>query len=104
MLDEHVELLEAAFVKKHLDPFSCRELALGVLRIYALLSSAHACGSATLDKFLDLFVLNTHINIFFILGKVSIFLMCASKTLPQIALLRRNCSPCGENSEIRGGI
>ena len=97
MLDKHVKLFKAAFVKKHRDPFACRELALGVLRVNSLLPSAHACGRSTLCKLLDLFVLNTHINIFFILGKVSIFLMCASKTLPQIALLRRKSSPCGES-------
>ncbi len=40
VLDEHVELLEAAFVEQQFEPFACGELAAGVLRLDALLAAA----------------------------------------------------------------
>src|SRR5262245_28339745 len=40
VLDEHVELLEGAFVQQKLDAFARRELAAPMLRVDALLSTA----------------------------------------------------------------
>ncbi len=42
MVHEHVEFLETARVEKHRNPLARRELALGVLGIDALLSSAES--------------------------------------------------------------
>ena len=47
MLDIGVELLERAFVEQHVEPFARRELALGMLRVDALLPPAQTgCGAA----------------------------------------------------------
>ena len=43
MLDEHVEFLKAAFVKKHRESLACRELAFSVLGVNPFLTASHAC-------------------------------------------------------------
>ena len=53
MLDEHVELLEAALVEQHVQPLTRGQLALGVLCVDALLAAADAGGLAAAFKFLD---------------------------------------------------
>ena len=53
VLDVHVELLEAAFVEQHLEPLARGQLALGVLRIDALLAPAHPRGGAAAFEFCD---------------------------------------------------
>ncbi len=63
MLDEHVKLLEASFVKEHGNSFTCRELAFLVLRIYPFLAAAHAGLGSALNQFFNLFLLDTHNNI-----------------------------------------
>ena len=61
MLYEHVELLEAAFVKKHRKPFTSRELAFLVLGVDPFLTSSHSRTCSAFYQFLDLFLLNAHI-------------------------------------------
>jgi hypothetical protein len=60
MLDEHVELLETPFVQQQGKTLACRELALLVLCVDALLPSAKARFCATFDKGCNLFLLYAH--------------------------------------------
>ena len=53
VLDEHVPFLEAAGVEEQLDPLARGELALGVLRIDALLAAAEAGARALGFELLD---------------------------------------------------
>jgi hypothetical protein len=49
MFHEHVELLEGALVEQKLDAFAGRQLALGMLRVDALLTAAEPrCGTPLL--------------------------------------------------------
>ena len=51
MLDIHVEFLERSLVEQHVEPFTRRQLALGMLRINPHLSAAKPCCSATAFEF-----------------------------------------------------
>jgi hypothetical protein len=48
MLDEHVPFLERSFVEEDLQPFACRQLALGVLGFDATLTAPGTRGGALL--------------------------------------------------------
>jgi hypothetical protein len=61
MLYEHVEFFEAAFVKKHCNPFPCGKLAFLVLCVYPFLTASHARRGPALYQFLDFILLNAHI-------------------------------------------
>ncbi len=63
MLHEHVELLEAAFVQQHVDPFAGGEFAFGVLPVDALLSATECGFFAPFDQLTDLFLNITHTNL-----------------------------------------
>ena len=51
---EHVGLLERAWIDQCLNALACRQLALGMLSSYALLATAKTCSLAILDQFLYL--------------------------------------------------
>ena len=53
MLDEHVELLEAALVEQDLQPLARGEAALGVLRVDTLPSAAQAGLGASVIEHLE---------------------------------------------------
>ena len=57
MRNEHVELLEAAFVEQHLDAFAGRVFASFVLFVDRFLSAAEPGGLAVFDQLID-FILN----------------------------------------------
>ncbi len=61
MVHEHVELLETAAVEQFREPFPCRQLAFGVLRVNALLPSSQRGGCASVDESSDFFFLYAHI-------------------------------------------
>jgi hypothetical protein len=46
VFDKHVPLFERAFVEQDLEALASRELAFGVLRVNALLPTAHSSSSA----------------------------------------------------------
>ena len=54
VLDVHVELLEAALVEQHLEPFARGQLALAVLRVDPLLAPAHPGSFAAALEFGDI--------------------------------------------------
>ena len=60
VLDEHIEFLETAFVQKEGQTFAGRKLALCVLSVNALLTSAEFRTLATLDEFFDFICLYAH--------------------------------------------
>jgi hypothetical protein len=51
VFDEHVPLLEARRIKQEIEAFARRQLALGVLRIDALLATTEPRGSALFFEF-----------------------------------------------------
>ena len=53
MFDKHAGFLEAAGIEQHVEPLSRGQLALGVLRVDALLPAAHARGLALLLQLFD---------------------------------------------------
>ena len=53
VFDIGVELFEAAFVEKDLEPFARRQLALGVLGVDPLLPATHDGGSTATFHFSD---------------------------------------------------
>ena len=60
MLDEHIVLLEAAFVEKERNPLAGGQLALGVLGLDAFLPAAEPGLRPPLDQLLDVVCLNAH--------------------------------------------
>ena len=60
VLNEHVVLLEAAFVEEHGNPFPRRVFPFLMLGIDSFLTSAHARFGPALYKFFDFFLLDTH--------------------------------------------
>ena len=58
MLYEHIELLKAALVQQQCQTLSGRKLSLGMLGVNPFLTASQTCRLTTLDKGVDLFVLN----------------------------------------------
>ncbi len=62
VLNKHVQFLETALVKEHVDALTGSEFALLVLLGNSLLATAQACFLATLDQLLDLIKLFSHVD------------------------------------------
>jgi hypothetical protein len=49
--DEHIVFLETAGIEQHIEPFACRQLALGVLGVDALLPASQSRSGPLVFKF-----------------------------------------------------
>ena len=58
MLYKHVEFFKAALVQKQGQTLAGRKLSLGMLGVNPFLTASQTCRLTTLDKGVDLFVLN----------------------------------------------
>ena len=63
VLDEHVEFFKASLIKKHGNAFAGRVLAFLVLRLDAFFAAAKLRLGPALHQFLDIFLLNGHMNV-----------------------------------------